>query len=91
MIEQQHHEMILDKMHISGADEWYCRRCGRRIQLTPDGLTIIESGDRYASHSGSKGGLHIGLAKLAKHKTDESLDKYLRPWIKTIDDLDFNW
>jgi hypothetical protein len=91
MIEQQHHEMIWDKTHPSGTDEWYCPTCGRRIQLTSDSLTIIESGDRYASHSGSKGGLHIGLSQPAKQKADEALDKYLRLWIKAIDELDFNW
>jgi len=33
MIEQQQHEMVLDKTHPSGTDEWYCPTCGRRLLM----------------------------------------------------------
>lgn len=63
MVEQQQHEMRLGATYASGAEEWYCPTCGRRflMQWPPAyQMIVLEAGDEYASHSGSKGGLHIG-------------------------------
>jgi hypothetical protein len=63
MSQQEHHEMVLETTHSSGAEEWYCPTCGRRflMQWPPAYKKIVlESGDEEALHSGSKGGLRIG-------------------------------
>lgn len=54
----QQHEMVLQMTHESGAEEWYCPTCGRRILMfwPPEYKKIIlEVGDEYAIHSGGKG------------------------------------
>ncbi|WP_441245800.1 hypothetical protein [Kitasatospora sp. McL0602] len=49
------HEMKLTGRLASGADEWSCPTCGRRIALRrpPDPqLTVLEPGDESAVHVG---------------------------------------
>src|SRR5262245_43265444 len=63
MDQQEHHAMVLETTHSSGAEEWYCPTCGRRflMQWPPTYKKIVlEAGDEEALHSGSKGGLRIG-------------------------------
>ncbi len=58
---QQHHEMVLEKIHESGAEEWFCPVCGRRflMQWPPNySRIVLEPGDETAIHSGGKGNLH---------------------------------
>ena len=60
--EEEKHTMILQTTHQSGAEEWYCPICGRRLlmQWPPNYKKIIlEAGDEYAIHSGGKGGVQI--------------------------------
>jgi len=67
--EQKKHDMILERTHESGAEEWYCPICGRRflMQWPPNYQKIIlEPGDEYAIHSGGKGGLSMGTPQLAQ-------------------------
>lgn len=64
---QQKHEMILDKTHSSGAEEWNCPSCGRRLLISWEPAfkkIILEAGDDFAIHSGGKGGLKIGGTQL---------------------------
>ena len=52
------HEMILEKTHETGAEEWYCPTCGRRLLMTwpPEYKKIILcTGDELAIHSGGTG------------------------------------
>ncbi len=47
----QRHEMILETTHSSGAEEWYCPTCGRRLSVQlPEGCETLalERGDKYA-------------------------------------------
>ena len=52
------HTMVFVGEH-EGTEEWLCPTCGRNFLIDADALTIKEEGDRYASHSGSTGGLQI--------------------------------
>jgi hypothetical protein len=93
-MDQQQHEMILETTHASGAEEWYCPRCGRRflIQWPPAyNMIVIEPGDLFANHSGSKGGLKIGSTQLNPQNEEDVSDEHLRPWIDALDNLDFDW
>jgi hypothetical protein len=56
--EQEYHEMHLEITYPSGAEEWLCPMCNRRflMQWPPAYRKIVlEPGDEYAFHSGSKG------------------------------------
>ena len=97
--EQQRHEMVLERTHESGAEEWYCPVCGRRflMQWPPNYKKIIlEPGDDYAIHSGGKGGLSMGAPQISldEGKMDAESDlaineEYLTPWKEWMDKVDF--
>jgi hypothetical protein len=68
MFEQSAHSMELERTYPSGAEEWHCPTCGRRMimQWPPAYKKIVlEAGDEHATHSGGKGGLHMGAAQVA--------------------------
>ena len=50
MDQSQRHEMILEVTHASGAEEWSCPTCGRRMTITwqPWKKIVLEQGDIYA-------------------------------------------
>lgn len=57
------HEMIRSGSGESGAEEWVCPTCGRRMLLRwPPHYEklILEHGDEAAIHVGGKGGLRVG-------------------------------
>ena len=93
---EQHHEMVLEKTQPSGAQEWYCPACGRRILLKESParkMVVVEVGDQSVSHSGGMGGLQVGPAQAAQRNKEpwEVSEESLRPWIKAVESLDFNW
>ena len=93
---EQQHEMILEVTHPSGMQGWYCPTCGRRILLLvpPNNeMIIVETGDKYASHSGNTGGLRIGAVKVMERDEMPEVisEERLRPWLKALENLDLNW
>ena len=96
---EEKHEMVLETTHSSGAEEWYCPTCGRRMTITwqPWKKIVIEPGDIYAAHGGSKGILKIGLQIHPQNEddppsaTDPSIeDLYLAPWMRWMDNKDWD-
>jgi hypothetical protein len=60
--------MELKETHTSGAEEWSCPTCGRRmlVSWSPKFKRIvIEPGNENAIHSGGKGGLSNLLPKVS--------------------------
>lgn len=90
----QQHEMCLEKAHPSGAEEWYCPTCGRRflMQWPPKYQKIVlEPGDEYALHSGSKGGLRMGSLQISEAKDEPELSEELRAALdEVLENLDFD-
>lgn len=80
----QQHEMCLEKTHPSGAEEWLCPICGRRflMHLQPKtqklDIFVLETGDQFVSHVGSKGGLRIGKSEIAVVDDEPVLSEELR-------------
>jgi hypothetical protein len=61
----ERHEMILSGRAQTGAEEWYCPACGRRLllRLPPDyEKVVLEHGDDSAVHIGGTGGLRVSSA-----------------------------
>lgn len=93
----ERHEMILEATHSSGAEQWYCPTCGKRMIITwdPWKKVVLEQGDFYAAHSASKGGLKLGSVQTTQLNDDSipsateiSLeDPYLAPWKKWLDEI----
>ncbi len=60
---QPRHTMILNGTTESGAEEWACPVCGRRMLLRwPPNYEklVLEHGDDAVVHVGGKGGLQVG-------------------------------
>jgi hypothetical protein len=93
MYEQQTHQMHLEKTHPSGAEEWACSICGRRflMQWPPAySRTILEPGDEYATHSGSKSEmLNLGTLDVTEGAQTPDIDElFLPPALDIQESLD---
>lgn len=94
---QEQHEMVLETIHPSGAEEWYCPRCGRRflIQWPPAyNKVILDPGDEAAIHSGGKGNPASPMSPLEEDEAQEGegapIDEArLKPWIDWMEKVDF--
>ncbi len=98
---QQQHKMVIGKTHTSGAEEWYCPACGRILLINwqPRFMkTVLEPGDEIAIHSGAKGGLSLGSARLEagnevalKENPGTMLEEeWLAPWEAWFDEVGFD-
>ena len=57
------HEMVLEDRQASGAEEWWCPDCGRRLLLrwSPSyAKVVLARGDEHAVHAGGDGSARIG-------------------------------
>lgn len=97
---KQEHEMVLGKVHSSGAEEWYCPKCGRCLLLDWQPKfrkIVIETGDEMIPHSGGKGGLGMGTVQyrpgintaLQDDPSLENEDPRLAPWAEWMDKIGF--
>ncbi|RMF05005.1 MAG: hypothetical protein D6768_01895 [Chloroflexi bacterium] len=62
MTDREQHQMILERTHASGAQEWHCPTCDRRflMQWEPKfKRVILNEGNVHAAHSGGTGGLQV--------------------------------
>ena len=88
MYEQQTHHMHLETTHTSGAEEWACSTCGRRLlmQWPPAySRTILEPGDEHATHSGSKSEmLNLGTLDVTEGAQTADIDELFLPSARNI-------
>lgn len=76
--------MILSGRAESGAEEWICPACGRRMLLRwpPDyEKLVLEHGDESAIHVGGKGGVRVGEFKVAPAPEGDMLSAE-REWLR---------
>ncbi len=88
MDEPHYHQMRLEKSHPSGAEEWYCPTCGRRLFLhwPPEyKRPILEPGDTYAVHSGSKGSGDVDKGQAVSTGATASSLRQWEEWLADID------
>lgn len=74
MAHSEHHDMELVTTHPTGAEEWYCPKCGRRFLMHwPPHYkkVVLEAGDEYAFHSGGKGGLQMQPPQMNPQSSQE--------------------
>jgi len=107
MTNDQTHQMVLINSHTGGAEEWICPECGRRILIEwlPDFHKIVlDEGDMDVAHSGSKGGLIMGLNEIidlnedrevvSAHTSENDIvldidEDRLDPWMRWLDTKGF--
>ena len=93
MSDLQAHQMKLNRTFSTGAEEWSCPTCGRRLvmQWTPRYKKIVlEAGEEHVAHTGGKGGLAMGkvqvqpLEESAQPEENMRLDLW-QNWINSDD------
>jgi DNA-directed RNA polymerase subunit RPC12/RpoP len=87
---QQRHEMILEGTQPSGADEWSCPTCGRRIVMRPPPdyqKIVLDPGDELAIHVGGKGGVRVGAVDVTPAESGEDE----RAWRDWLDSIGIDW
>jgi hypothetical protein len=100
MHELEQHEMVLEKIHPSGGEEWYCPSCGRCLLVTwkPRFMKIVrEAGDEFALHTGSKSGLQMRPVQVMSEddtNLEEELDTLtedarLAPYVAWLEEVGF--
>ena len=91
---EKHHEMILEKTHLSGVEEWSCPDCGRRflVQWPPAyKMIILEQGDKDIRHNVSKANSVIGSFPITQTKKTDLIEEFrLIPWIKWMEKVGFD-
>jgi hypothetical protein len=93
MDELPRHEMRLATTHSSDREEWFCPTCGRRILMhwPPNYQKIVLApGDRYAYHTGGKGGLRIGSPQINRPEEPALSDEMRAALEKALEDIDFD-
>ncbi len=98
MSSSESHEMRLEKVHPSQAEDWFCPTCGRRFLMhwEPEcdrlNILVLEAGDEQASHVGSAGGLKVGNLAISADADDEpTFSPELRAALdEALDDIDFD-
>ena len=89
----EEHAMELEKVHPSGAEEWFCPKCGRRFLLTwpPDyEKVILNPGDELAIHNGSKGGVRMQQSGIKTVDEPVLLDDVRRELEMLLDEIDID-
>jgi len=89
MSEQRQHEMVLESIHPSGAEEWLCPECGRRFvaQWEPQfkRVILVEGQDRVIHKGQAINQLIDGNSNLSSE--EEGLQDVWKEW---LDKLDFD-
>jgi len=89
---QPQHEMNLETTHTSGAEEWVCPICGRHVimQWPPNyKKVVLDAGDEYALHSGSKGGLRLATPEIKQNNSQIISDELKTLLEDALKDIDF--
>jgi hypothetical protein len=87
-----YHEMVLERTHVSGVEEWYCPSCGRRflVQWPPSyKMIVIEQGEKDTRHNVSK-----VSSRPVQNEYIEEIDVTeefrLIPWLEWMEKVDFD-
>jgi hypothetical protein len=84
------HEMVFEKTHVSGVEEWYCPSCGRRflVQWPPSyKMVVLEPGEKDTRHNLSKVNSHVSAPQTNEVEPIEEFR--LVPWLEWMDKVDF--
>jgi hypothetical protein len=84
------HEMVFEKTHISGVEEWYCPSCGRRflVQWPPSyKMVVLEPGEKDTRHNLSKVNSHVSTPRTNEIEPIEEFR--LVPWLEWMEKVDF--
>jgi hypothetical protein len=79
MSDQERHEMQLQRSFPSGAQEWSCTTCKRRVVIEHAAnrvrIVALERGDERAIHSTSRGGLRVAASQARESEDEHGPDR----------------
>jgi hypothetical protein len=88
-----YHEMVFEKTHLSGVEEWYCPSCGRRflVQWPPSyKMVVLEPGEKDTRHNLSKINAQRGTLQNTPAEEPEPIEEFrLVPWLEWMEKVDF--
>ena len=87
---EQSHEMRLETVHPSGAQEWLCPQCGRRFVAQWEPIfrrVILAQGQDKVAHTGQA--MHL-LLEGVPDPSDENDEGLQDIWKELLDKLDFD-
>lgn len=99
MDSMERHEMKLETMHPTGAQEWVCPTCGHRlaIRLQPRfEITVLLQGDDFVEHVGKgdwripRDGSEVIPIENYNIEDDEISEDSLRLWVDLLREIDFS-
>lgn len=85
MVTHEQHVMERVQGYDTGAEEWACPTCGRRLLRhahPAHATTVLAAGDATASHCGGSGAPLAAQAPAAG--ADDIPLEMLRPWLKAL-------
>jgi hypothetical protein len=90
---ETYHEMILEKIHLSGVEEWHCPICGRHflVQWPPAyKMIVVEPGEKDTRHNLSRVAARVGPRPVTQLEATDYIDEYrLIPWLEWMEKVDF--
>ncbi len=89
-----YHEMVFEKTHLSGVEEWYCPSCGRRflVQWPPAyKMIVLEPGEKDTRHNLSKLNSRPVAPQAIQTEEPELIEEFrLIPFLKWMKAVDFD-
>ena len=89
---ENYHDMVFEKAHLSGMEEWFCPSCGRRflVQWPPSyKMVVLEPGEKETRHNLSKRNSRMGAQVTWTGETEPIEEFRLIPWLKWMEQVDF--
>lgn len=93
-MEEQHHDMVLEKIHLSGVEEWHCPTCGRHFLVKwPPAykMIVVEPGEKDIRHNLSRVNARVGPRPVEQLEATDMVDEFrLIPWLEWMEAVDFD-
>ena len=93
-MDEKYHEMVLEKTHLSGVEEWHCPVCGRHFLVKwPPAykMIIVEPGDKDIRHNLSRVNSQMDRRPVTVLEATDFIDEFrLMPWIEWMEAVDFD-
>jgi hypothetical protein len=88
-----YHEMVFERTHLSGVEEWFCPNCGRRflVQWPPAyKMIVLEPGEKDTRHNLSKVNSRPSGVQAPQTQEPEPIDEFrLIPFLEWMEKVDF--
>ena len=92
--QELHHEMSLETTYPSGAQEWFCPFCARRVILDLEptlSYLVLDEGDINVTHTGDTGDLRVGPLQTQNDGEPDIPDELRAALEEILKNVDLDW